>query len=65
MLAMKTVDILFTLSESPSSPTVFLWGLCCSFFVVFALSYYVWGRSGRDRMVAGFTTPYAISANHH
>jgi hypothetical protein len=24
-----------------------------------------WGRRGRDRMVAGFTTTYAISAYHH
>jgi len=23
------------------------------------------GRRGRVRMVVGFTTPYAISANHH
>ena len=23
------------------------------------------GRRGRDRMVVGFTTPYAISAYHH
>ena len=23
------------------------------------------GRRGRDRMVVGFTTTYAISANHH
>jgi len=23
------------------------------------------GRSGRDRMVVGFTTTYAISAYHH
>jgi len=24
-----------------------------------------WGRRGRDRMVVGFTTTYAISAYHH
>ena len=24
-----------------------------------------WGRSGRDRMVAGLATTYAISAYHH
>ena len=24
-----------------------------------------WGRRGRDRMVVGFTTIYAISAYHH
>jgi hypothetical protein len=42
----------------------FFVGPCCSFFVVFALSYYVWGRSGRGRMVIRFTTTCAISANH-
>jgi hypothetical protein len=26
---------------------------------------YAWGRCGRDRMVVGFTTTYAISAYHH
>jgi len=25
----------------------------------------IWGRRGRDRMVVGFTTTYAISAYHH
>jgi len=25
----------------------------------------IWGRHGRDRMVIGFTTTYAISAYHH
>ena len=25
---------------------------------------YIWGRRGRDRMVVGFTTTYAISAYH-
>jgi len=30
------------------------------------LMFYVWGgRGGRDRMVVGFTTTYAISAFHH
>ena len=24
-----------------------------------------WGRRGRDRMVVGFTTTYAISTNNH
>jgi hypothetical protein len=24
-----------------------------------------WGRCGRDRMVVGFTTTYAISVYHH
>jgi len=24
-----------------------------------------WGRCGRDRMVVGFTTTFAISAYHH
>jgi len=24
-----------------------------------------WGRCGRDRMVVGFTTTYAVSAYHH
>ena len=24
-----------------------------------------WGHRGRDRMVVGFTTTYAISAYHH
>jgi hypothetical protein len=26
------------------------------------ISKYIWGRRGRDRMVVGFTTTYAISA---
>jgi hypothetical protein len=25
----------------------------------------IWGRRGRDRMVLGFTTTYAISAYHY
>ena len=28
------------------------------------LMYVLWGRRGRDRMVVGFTTTYAISAYH-
>jgi hypothetical protein len=31
----------------------------------FLASYKFWGRRGRDRMVVGFTTTYAISAYHH
>ena len=27
--------------------------------------WYIWGRRGRDRMVVGFTTTYAIGAHHH
>jgi hypothetical protein len=27
--------------------------------------YYTWSRRGRDRMVVGFTTTYAISDYHH
>jgi hypothetical protein len=26
---------------------------------------HMWGRRGRDLMVVGFTTTYAISAYHH
>jgi hypothetical protein len=26
---------------------------------------YLWGRRGRDRMVVGFVTTYAISPYHH
>jgi len=29
------------------------------------LTIYLRGRRGRDRMVVGFTTTYAISAYHH
>ena len=29
------------------------------------LLYAVGGRRGRDRMVVGFTTTYAVSAYHH
>jgi hypothetical protein len=28
-------------------------------------SKYIWACRGRDRMVIGFTTTYAISAYHH
>jgi len=34
--------------------------------VVFLVLYNLyWGRRGRDRMVIGFTTTYAISGYHH
>ena len=35
------------------------------FYIHFCISFYNWGRRGRDRMVVGFTTTYAISAYHH
>ena len=33
--------------------------------VVVSNTYFTWGWRGRDRMVVGFTTTYAISAYHH
>ena len=35
------------------------------YFKIFEFSYLVRGRRGRDRMVVGFTTTYAIIAYHH
>ena len=29
------------------------------------ISTFQWGRRGRDNMIVGFTTTYAISAYHH
>ena len=41
--------------------------VCQGDFICAQLYYYtkIGGRRGRDRMVAGFTTTCAISANHH
>jgi hypothetical protein len=33
--------------------------------VVVSNTYFTWAWRGRDRMVVGFTTTYAISAYHH
>jgi hypothetical protein len=33
--------------------------------IVLSLPTTNWGRQGRDRMVVGFATTYAISAHHH
>ena len=33
--------------------------------IVLSLPTTNWGRHGRDRMVVGFATTYAISAYHH
>ena len=33
--------------------------------IVLSLPTTNWGRQGRDRMVIGFATTYAISAYHH
>ena len=35
--------------------------LLCQLHILYLLG----GRRGRDRMVVGFTTTYAISAHHH
>ena len=49
-----------------------LWYFCFLFcgplslyYTVGVLTYHIWGRRGRDRMVVGFTTTCAINANHH
>jgi hypothetical protein len=39
--------------------------LCHCTFVTTAISHSNWGHCGRDRMVVGFTTLYAISNYHH
>ena len=44
---------------------LFLYYICIHFHIHFCISFYNWGRRGRDRMVVGFTTTYAISAYHH
>ena len=36
-----------------------------STYLVFIFNTYIRGSHGRDRMVVGFTTTYAISAHHH
>jgi hypothetical protein len=38
---------------------------CINVYPVLLFYIYIRGRRGRDRMVVGFTTTYAISANHH
>jgi hypothetical protein len=43
--------------------TLFLYVL--PYIVLKVSNYYIKGRRGRDRMVLGFTTTYAISASHH
>ena len=34
-------------------------------YKIYHISFTCWGRRGRDRMVVGFKTTYAISAYHH
>jgi len=43
-----------------NKPCVFVY-----LFKLFLNSLYFWGCRGRDRMVVGFTTTYAINPNHH
>ena len=59
-------------SRAHVSTPDFHWRFLCfvllPFVCLFVLSLFVWplwGRRGRDRMVAGFTTTCAVSAYHH
>jgi hypothetical protein len=36
-----------------------------NYLLKFIINLLSWGRHGRDRMVVGFTTTYAIIAYHH
>jgi hypothetical protein len=56
--AIKALFLYFNLC-----PSVMLDSLSCSFTYISFL--FPRGRRGRDRMVVGFTTTYAISAYHH
>jgi hypothetical protein len=38
---------------------------CFSLVRIYFLFAFQWGRRGRDRMVVGLITTYAISAYHH
>jgi hypothetical protein len=50
-------------SYSPAFNFSLFISLACLFYILSDLS--MRGRCGRDRMVVGFTTTYAISAYHH
>ena len=47
---------------------VILWEVFCHYIVypsIYGFFWLPWSRRGRDRIVAGFTTTYVISAYHH
>ena len=64
----NTVHLTWNINQSIKNHITCRFYLChlsCSLMALPIIWCYTWGRRGRDRMVVGFTTTYAISSYHH
>ena len=62
----NTVHLTLNINQSIKNHIRFyLCPLSCSLIALPIICCYTWGRRGRNRMVVGFTTTYAISDYHH